>query len=124
MNGGNAIDSVTCKGNETEIRFVESDTCNVFVTAKSAICAYGLYGNIWFALDDSVKAGVDNYYFYKYLRPVATSSTIRGFVPVAGKRYRIGGRIDNGNYFPQIALCLAYPGPSIPIKIMCIKAVN
>ncbi len=124
MNGGNSADSVTYKGDETEIRFAESDTCNVLVTASSAICGTGLYGSLWFALDDSIRAGAGNYYFHKYLQPVAISSNIRGFVPVAGKRYKIGGRIDRGNYFPDVVMCLAYPGPSVPVKIMCIKEMN
>jgi len=55
---------------------------------------------------------------------VAINSNIQGFVPVAGKRYKIGGRIDRNNYFPDIVMCLAYAGPSVPIKIMCIKPVN
>lgn len=124
MNGGNIADSVTYKGDETEIRFIESDTCNVLVTASGIICGTGLYGNLWFALDDSIRAGSGNYYFHKYLQPVAISSNIKGFVPVAGKRYKIGGRIDRGNYFPDVVMCLAYSGPSIPVKIMCIKEVN
>lgn len=124
MNGGNSVDSVAYKGSETEIRFVESDTCNVLVKASNAICGTGLYGNLWFALDDSIRAGTSNYYFHKYLQPVAINSNIKGFVPVAGKRYKIGARIDRGNYFPDVVMCLAYSGPSVPVRIMCIKAVD
>jgi hypothetical protein len=124
MNGGNISDSVAYKGNVTEIRFAESDTCNVLVTASSAICGNGLYGNLWFALDDSIRAGAVNYYFHKYLQPVSINSNIKGFVPVAGKRYRIGARIDRGNYFTDVVMCLAYSGPSVPVKIMCIREIN
>ena len=124
MNGGDLTDSVTYKADETEIRYTGSDTCNMVVTARSAICGYGLYGNLWFALDDSISAGMGNYYFHKYLQPVAISSNIHGFVPVAGKRYKIGARIDHGNYFPGVVTCLAYAGPSVPVKIICIQAIN
>ena len=124
LNGGDPDDSVKYTGNESEIKFAESDTCNTLVTARYAICGYGLYGNLYFALDDSMSAGMGNFYFHKYLQPVAISSNINGFVPVEGKRYKIGGRIDNGNYFPNAVMCMAYAGPSLPIKIMCIKAMN
>ena len=124
LNGGDPADSVVYSRDETDFGFTESDTCNTLVTARYAICGYGLYGNLWFALDDSISAGIPNYYFHKYLQPVAISSSINGFVPVEGKRYKIGGRVDRGNYFPGVVVCLAYAGPSIPIKIMCIKAMN
>jgi len=124
MNGGNPSDSVIYSGNETDFNFTESDTCNVFVTARYAICGFGLYGNLWFALDDSISAGIPDYYFRKYLQPVAINSNNNGFVPAEGKRYKIGGKIDLGNYFPNVAMCMAYAGPSLPIKIMCIKTVN
>jgi hypothetical protein len=124
LNGGDPADSVIYNGNETEIRFAESDTCNTFVTARNAICGWGLYGNLWFALDDSISAGIPEYYFHKYLQPVAISDNIKGFVPVQGKRYKIGGKIDHGNYFPDILMCMAYAGPSLPIKILCIKEIN
>jgi hypothetical protein len=123
MNGGNASDSIVYHGNETAFNFTESDTCNTLVTARNAPCGWGLYGNLWFALDDSISAGIPNYFFHKYLQPVSISSNITGFTPVPGKRYKVGGRKDNGNYFPG-PMCMIYAGPSIPIKIMCIKAMN
>lgn len=123
LNGGNASDSIVYHGNETAFNFIGSDTCNTFVTARNAPCGWGLYGNLWFALDDSISAGVPGYFLHKYLQPVSISSNITGFVPVLGKRYKIGGRKDNGYYFPG-PICMIYAGPSIPIKIMCIKAMN
>ncbi len=124
MNGSDPADSVVYSGTETEIKFAESDTCNTFVTARYAICGYGLFGNLWFALDDSISAGIPDYYFHKYLKPVAIIDNLKGFTPVQGKRYKIGGKIDYGDYFPDILMCMAYAGPSLPVKIMCIKEIN
>ncbi|MEI6048948.1 MAG: NigD-like C-terminal domain-containing protein [Bacteroidota bacterium] len=121
LNGCNPTDSIEYTGNEYSFKFAESDTCNVIVTAMNVACGTGLYNNIWFALDDSISAGIENIYFNKYLQPVSLNSSLAGFFPLSGKRYIIGGRIDNGNYNSGTVICMMYMGPSIPIKIMCIK---
>jgi len=112
-------------GNKYDFSFAESDYCTLTVTAKVAMCGWGLYGSTWFALEDSISAGMEGYYYNKFLQPVSINESIRGFVPVAGKKYLIGARIDNEKYnFSDIVICLAYPGPSIPVKIMCISEIK
>ncbi len=124
-NGNDISDSSVYEGNKYEFSFVESDTCNITVTAKEAMCGSGLFGNTWFAMEDSISAGLPDYYFSKFLQPVSIAESLHDFVPESGKKYQIGARIDSSPHlFSDIPICLAYPGPSIPVKILCIKEVE
>jgi len=107
-----------------EVKFTESNDCNVKVTASRVICGTGLYNKLWFALEDSVNAGIEGYYFRKYLQPVAIEKSIAGFVPVQGKKYIVGARIQKVHDYLDVQVCLAYSGPSVPVRIMCIKEAN
>jgi hypothetical protein len=123
--GWDASDSSAYEGEKLDFSFEESDTCNITVTALEAMCGWGLYNNTWFALEDSVSAGIPGYYYKKFLQPVSLVESLDGFVPVPGKKYTIGARIDNSSYtFGNGIICLAYPGPSVPVKIMCIAEVK
>jgi len=104
--------------------FRESDSCLVKVTAMHVICGTGLYNNLWFALEDSIGTGMENFYFRKYLQPVAIEKNLSGIVPVPGKKYILGARIWKDHDFLDIPVCLAYPGPSVPVKIMCINELE
>jgi hypothetical protein len=117
-------DSIVYSGSEYDFNFEESDTCNTIVEAKRAICGIGLYQDLWFALEDQISAGIEGYYFNKYLQPVDIAPSLSAFVPVAGEKYLIGGRIAKDNAFNDVPVCLAYPGPSIPIKITCIQHIE
>ena len=118
-------DTAVYEGNQYAFNFEESDACNLTVTARAAICGWGLYGNVWFALDDKISAGTGGYYFHKYLQPVSIDKSLEGFTPEEGQKYRIGARIDKNNTnFSDVITCLAYPGPSVPVKIMCIKKLE
>ncbi len=101
--------------------FPESNQCQVEVTAAPAICGVGLWDNIWFAMNDSVGAGVEGTYFRKWLQPVALSDNLKDFKPVQGKKYLVGARIQKDHPYNNVVVCMAYPGPSVPVKITCIK---
>jgi len=135
LNGWSPLDSISSGGwdpadtagynnGDYEIVIPESDVCQVNVTALNAICGTGLWGNLWFALDDSVSGGIENFYFHKYLQPVAIEKNLGGFVPIQGKRYVVGARIQLENVFSEVPVCLAYSGPSVPVKITCIEEMK
>ena len=135
LNGWNPGDSTSYAGWEPsdttyyddgsyKVVFTESDNCIVRVTASRVICGTGLYNNLWFALEDSVSAGIEGYYFRKYFQPVAIEKTLAGFIPVQGKKYIIGARVQNVHDYLNVPVCLAYSGPSVPVRIMCIKEAN
>ena len=122
--GWDPSDSTDYDNGDIKITFSEGDVCQVNVTALKVICGTGLWDNLWFALDDSVSAGFGNYYFRKYLQPVAIEKSIAGFTPVQGKRYKIGARIQKEHSFMDIPVCLAYSGPSEPVRIMWIEELK
>jgi hypothetical protein len=123
--GWDAGDSAVYEGEKLDFSFEESDICNITVTAREAMCGWGLYDNTWFALEDSVNAGIPGYYYNMFLQPVSIVETLAGFVPEPGKKYTIGARIDKSSYtFGDGIICLAYPGPSVPVKIMCIAEIK
>lgn len=135
LNGATPADSVSTGGwnppdddgnndDGYKIEFTEGDVCVTKVTATKVICGAGLWDNLWFALDDTISAGIGGFYFHKYLQPVAIDKSIQGFVPVQGKRYVVGGRILKDHIYLSVPVCLAYSGPSVPVKIMCIKELN
>lgn len=135
LNGASPVDSVSAGGwnppdndgnndDGYKIEFTEGDECVTKVTAMKVICGAGLWDNLWFALNDTISAGIDGFYFHKYLQPVAIDKSIEGFVPVQGKRYVLGGRILKDHIFLSVPVCLAFSGPSIPVKIMCIKELD
>jgi hypothetical protein len=122
--GWDPSDTTDIDDGSYEIKFTESDECIVKVTAAHVICGTGLYNNLWFALEDSVSAGLEGYYFRKYLQPVAIEKSFAGFVPVQGKKYTVGARIQKVHDYLDVQVCLAYSGPSVPVRIMCIKEAN
>lgn len=124
MNGSSPSGSVSYKGRVYEFSFEGSEDCVLEVTAARAICGTGLFGSIWFALNDSVASGNDGVYFRKYLQPVAIEKNLAGFVPLEGKRYRLGARITTEFNLDGTVTCLAYPGPSVPVKIICVEEVR
>lgn len=117
-------DSIVYSGDKYDFSFQESDTCNTVVEAKRAVCGVGLYQDLWFALGDNISAGIEGYYFNKFLQPVDINPALAAFVPVEGEKYLIGGRIEKNNKYNDVPVCLAYPGPSIPIKITCIQHIE
>ena len=97
LNGWNPADSISSGGwdpddstgnddGDYKVVFIEGDVCQVRVTALKVICGTGLWENLWFALGDSISSGFGDYYFHKYLQPVAIEKSLSGFVPVQGRR--------------------------------------
>lgn len=120
--GYDGTDSADYAGNAYEFDFTESMECSIRVTAQEAMCGWGLWENTWFALEDSVYSGFENYYYPCYLQPVSIADGLEEFVPVSGKTYRIGAVVDSTVHeFGEIPICLAWPGPSIPVKITCVE---
>jgi hypothetical protein len=122
ISGYNPCDSTIYEREKFDFTFIESDVCNITVTATAVICGWGLYDNIWFATEDSLSSGMDGFYFGKYLQPVSADASLSNFRPVPGTKYTLGARYDYSTVNnPETPVCMAYPGPSIPVKIMCIK---
>lgn len=111
-------------GNAFSVVFPEGDLCQVEVTASPVVCGVGLYENLWLALKDSVSTGIDGTYFKKYLQPVALSEEAKNFRPLPGKKYRVGARIQRTHPYTGVVTCLAYPGPSVPVRITCVTELN
>lgn len=110
--------------NVYQVGFPEGDRCQIEVTAMEAICGVGLWDDMWFALNDSVTAGVEGSYFRKWLQPVAVTDNLQGFKPVEGKKYLVGARVRKEHPYDDIVTCLAYPGPSVPVLITCISELK
>lgn len=125
LNGVDPSDSISTGGwnppddNANEVVFPEGDECQVEVTAGTVVCGAGLFDNTWLAMNDSVSSGNEGYYFRKWLQPVALSAEAAGFVPVPGKKYLIGARVQREHSFGDIIICLAWSGPSVPVRITC-----
>jgi hypothetical protein len=125
FSGWDTSDSAVYEAPKYEFGFQESNDCILTVTAREAMCGWGLYGGTWFALEDSISAGIPDFYYGKFLQPVSVADNLKEFKPVVGKKYSIGARIDTTKYnFSDQPVCLAYPGPSVPVKIMCISEVK
>lgn len=104
--------------------FPEGEQCIIEVTASTVVCGTGLYENLWLALQDSVSTGIDGTYFKKYLQPVALNEEVKNFRPVPGKKYRVGAMVQRSHPYTGIITCLAYPGPSVPVRITCVTEVR
>jgi len=122
--GWDPSDSTDYNDGSYKVIFTESDECLVKVTASRVICGTGLYDNLWFALEDSVSTGIEGYFFRKYLQPVAIEISIAAFKPVQGKKYILGARIQKLHDYLNVPVCLAYSGPSVPVRIMCISDIR
>ncbi|HHP7242894.1 MAG TPA: hypothetical protein ACFCUD_14550 [Cyclobacteriaceae bacterium] len=94
-------------------------TCDLNVTFDQVICGDGLFGANWFKLD-----GFDYYDEGNLLlQPVAASEGVDIPSDLSLGDYKIGIEIMHGFVFNSgKAICMAYPGPSVPIKITCIEA--
>jgi hypothetical protein len=122
--GWDPADTIDYDDGDYKVVFTESDNCVVKVVAARVICGAGLWDNLWFALEDSLSTGVEGYYFHKYLQPVAIDQSLTGFVPVQGNKYIVGARIQQEHDYQNVPVCLAYSGPSVPVKIMCISELK
>jgi len=121
-NGFTPLDSLVWVSEPNAVDFSESNLCNTLVTAENVLCGTGLYANLWFALDSSSDDALSGG-FHTYLRPVAIVESLASFRPVAGKKYRIGAQKTPDPGFDGV-ICMAWPGPSETVRIMCIEEVE
>jgi hypothetical protein len=124
VGGWNPSDTTDVGDDTYEIVFTEGNTCLVEVTARKVICGAGLYDNLWLALKDTVSTGIEGYFFGKYLQPVAIADELKSFVPVEGRKYLVGATIQKAHPYDAVIVCLAYSGPSVPVKINCITEIK
>lgn len=122
--GWDPTDTIDYDDGDFKVVFTESDNCVVKVVAGYVICGTGIWDNLWLALEDSVGAGMEGYYFHKYLQPVAIDASLANFVPVQGKKYLVGAWMQPDNDYMNMPVCLAYSGPSVPVKITCISELK
>jgi hypothetical protein len=130
LNGASLSDSLTVGGwnppdrDTYQVVFPEGTECQVEVAASTVVCGAGLYNNLWLALNDSVSSGVPGHYFKKFLQPVALADAAKGFVPVQGKKYLVGATIQREHPYLNVVVCLAFSGPSVPVKINCVTELK
>ncbi len=122
--GYSQSDSTTYEAPDYDFSFEQTDTCSFVVKAKQVICGAGLYDNLWLALPDSIHSGHEDFYYSKYLQPVDIDAAISGFIPQEGQQYIVGVRIKEEHKYLYEPVCMAYSGPSVPVKIMCIEPLN
>jgi hypothetical protein len=114
-------DTASYEAPDYDFNFEQTDTCSIIVTAQKVICGAGMYNNLWLALSDSIHSGHEDFYFSKYLQPVDIDEAISDFIPQEGKKYIVGVRIQKEHKYLNEIICMAYSGPSVPVKIMCIE---
>ncbi len=123
-NGYYPDDELLFESPQYDFDFEEGDECVIYVTASKVICGAGLYNNLWFAMDKSTPSEYNDFSFFYYLQPVALDASLAGFVPQEGKRYRVGVRLESNHIFNEVPVCLAYSGPSVPVRVMCIQELE
>lgn len=91
-------------------RLAQGDSCEIVVKAERAICGVGVWEDLWLKPQNGI-----------WYQPSVIASGIRR--PVEGKTYKvIIGSAPSFQY--DGALCLAYPGPSIPVRIISMQALD
>jgi hypothetical protein len=102
----------------------------VLVTVNNAVCGYGVWGSLWLSPKDmqvcgnidSTKQNPTNDLFW--LQPYSLDAGIN-YTPQKGEILQITyteAQVDNR--YNNLAICMAYPGKSTPIHILCIQPVS
>ena len=96
--------------------FKEGQTCELQVKAKDVVCGDGLFANIWLEyaqLEDGTSV---------YLQPAHLGITGSFTDDLPEGDYLVGVELS-GPYVPDpdIVICLAFPGPSIPVTLYCLE---
>ena len=100
---------------EETMNIIQGMECNLNASYKEVMCGSGFFDNRWFrSTDDNLISGHDTFYF----QPVDYDLDD---IPQLGS-YGLSVRIMKA-YIPDSnqAICLAYPGYSIPVKITCLN---
>lgn len=91
----------------------------ITVTVGNAICGYGVWGSTWLMPKDSTKISSEP----TWLQPYSLENGLN-YTPKNGEILEITyteAKLDNR--YNNIITCLAYPGKSIPVHILCIKSI-
>jgi len=94
----------------------ESESCDFEVVLTQVVCGDGLFENKWFRFTDKE--------FPEFLQPVSVAALIQFAPDPPVGRYKIGVKITTWSPDPDKAICLAYPGPSVPVEIWCIELIE
>lgn len=92
----------------------------ITVTVGNAVCGYGVWGSTWLMPKDSAKISSEP----TWLQPYSLENGLN-YTPKSGEILEITyteAKLDNR--YNNIITCLAYPGKSIPVHILCIKSVT
>jgi len=99
--------------------FEQSETCILKVTAERVECGTGVWDNLWFKINRSNTVNSDS--LDLLLQPVALDGEWLT-APEAGKTYNVGVYLSC--YSDSTVICLAYPGPNVPVKVFCYEEVE
>ena len=90
----------------------------MIVTAEDVICGDGLFDNRW------LKYMPDDNGQFIYLQPASLDAQLQLSEIELGE-YRIGVKLSGAfESNPDKIICLAYPGPSVPVEILCMEKVE
>ena len=94
----------------------ESQSCDYEVVLTQVVCGDGLFENKWFRFPGKEEPA--------FLQPasIAFLAQLDPDPPIG--RYRVGVRVSTWSPDPNIAICLAYPGPSVPVEIWCMELIE
>lgn len=100
---------------EETMNITQGIECNLNASFEEVLCGSGFFNNRWFrSTDDGLISGHDTFYF----QPVDYDLDD---IPQLGS-YELSIRIlKEYTPDPNQAICLAYPGYSIPVKITCLN---
>ena len=94
----------------------EDETCEYEVVLTEVICGDGLFDNKWFRFTGKEEPA--------FLQPVALMALIELPPDQPIGRYKVGVKVGTWTPDPDKAICLAYPGPSIPVEIWCLELIE
>ncbi len=103
--------------------FEQSEICVLKVTAERVECGTGVWDNLWFKINRSNAANSDT--LDLLLQPVALEGEWL-IAPEEGKTYNVGVFLSyySDSTADSTVVCLAYPGPSVPVKVFCYEEVE
>ncbi len=94
----------------------ENETCEYEVVLTEVVCGDGLFENRWFRFTEKDHPA--------YLQPVSVADLIQLTLGPPNGKYKIGVKVVAWSPDPDKAICLAYPGPSIPVEIWCMELIE
>lgn len=89
----------------------QGNGCDLGVTFETVICGTGVYENRWFKLKSEEL----------YLQPVSLGFSVDDSQLQLNNSYKVSFWETRWTGSDTVATCLAYPGPSLPAEIVCIR---